>query len=127
MEVKFEIGWVDNPVEGKSNKGGPKRSNGKGKNNIKPLNGPAKRNGKTKEETKKSTKRGSWTRLYTGPKNQDGMEFIELESDRKRKCDAMKTNLSKDTNMGKKQRLDEETRSLSILMATHLGSAEVTE
>ena len=35
-----------------------------------------------------------------------GMEFIELESDPKRKCDAMKTNLSKDTNMGKKQRLD---------------------
>ena len=59
MEVKFEIGWVDNPVEGKANKGGPKRSNGKGKNNIKPLNGPAKRNGETKEENKKSPKRGS--------------------------------------------------------------------
>ena len=55
------------------------------------------------------------------------MEFIELESDPKRKCDAMKTNLSKDTNMGKKQRLDQETRSQSILMATHLGSAEVTK
>ena len=98
-----------------------------GKNNIKPLNGPAKGNRETKEETKKSPKRGSWTRLYTGPKYQDRMEFIKLESDAKRKCDTMKTNLFEDTNMGKKQRLDEETRSLSILMATHLGLAEVTE
>ena len=114
-------------MEGKANKGGPKRSNGKGKNNIKPPNGLTKGNGETKEETKKSPKRRSWTRLYTGPKNKDGMEFIELESDPKRKCDAIKTNLSKDTNMGKKQRLDQESRSQSILMVTHLGWMEVTK
>ena len=47
-----------------------------------------------------------------------------METDPKRKCDALETELSETTCMEKKQRLDEETRSLSILMATHLGSAE---
>jgi len=50
-----------------------------------------------------------------------------MESDPKRKCDAIKTDLTEVTGKEKKQRLDEETRSLNILMATHLGSAEVAK
>ena len=47
-----------------------------------------------------------------------------MEMDPKRKYDALETELSESTCMEKKQRLDKETRSLSILMATHLGSVE---
>lgn len=57
--IKFEIGQVDNYVEGKANKGGPKRSTRKGKNNTKHQHGPAIENGETKGETKESPKLGS--------------------------------------------------------------------
>ena len=52
------------------------------------------------------------------------MELVELEGGLKRKCDVI---VLENTCMVKKQRLDEETKSLSILMATHLGSAEAVE
>ena len=68
MEVKFEMGRVGVPVEGKANKNGPKRSTGKGKNNDKHQHGPAIGNGENKWETKEGLKLGSWTRLHVGPK-----------------------------------------------------------
>ena len=55
------------------------------------------------------------------------MEYAYLESDPKRKRDYLKNDPSEVTCMEKKLKLDEETRSLSILMATHLGSMEVAE
>lgn len=94
MEVKFEMVLVDNSMERKESKVGPKRRNGKGKYNLKPYIGPVKGNEEINEVNKKSPKGGCWTRLYTGPKNQDGMECIKLESDPKRKCYDIKTDLS---------------------------------
>ena len=60
-----------------------------------------------------------------GPRNKDGMEPIEVESDPKRKGEAITTHITEATSKEKKQRLEEETRTLSILMATHLGLVEV--
>ena len=77
------------------------------------------------EEPKKSPIQRSWTRLHMGPRNKDGMEPIEVESDPKRKGEAITTDITEATSKEKKQRLEEETRTLSILMATHLGLAEV--
>ena len=122
--IVFEMGQVDIHKDRKVTRGGPNRSNGKGKNNIKTPSGPTNGNVKTTKEEKKSPRRRSWTRLYTGSRNENGREPIEVETDPKRKCDALETELSETTCMKKKQRLYEETRSLSILMATHLGSAE---
>ena len=123
-DIKFEMDRVDIPKERKAPRGGPNRSHGKGKNNTKTPSGPTNGNVKITEEEKKSPRRGSWTRLYKGSRNENGRDPIEMETGPKRKCDALETELSKTTCMEKKQRLDEETRSLSILMATHLGSAE---
>ena len=123
-DIKFEMGRVDIPKERKAPRGGPNRSNGKGKNNIKTPSGPINGNVKTTKEEKKSPRRRSWTRLYTGLRNENGREPIEVETDPKRKCNALEIELFETTCMKKKQRLDEETRSLSILMATHLGLAE---
>ena len=55
------------------------------------------------------------------------MDCKEVGKDLKRKHDEFTTNLSKVTCMEKKQRLMEETESLSIHLATQLGSAEVVE
>ena len=46
-----------------------------------------------------------------------------MESDPKRKSEAITTDITDAMSKEKKQRLEEETRTLSILMATHLGSA----
>lgn len=122
--VKFEMGQVNKSMERKANKGGPKSRAGKGKINIKHQHGPAIGIGETKGEAEESPKRGSWTRLHKDSKTQDRVEIIEMEGGPKRKCDVFS---SENTCMGKKLRLDEETRNLSILMATHLGSAEAAE
>ena len=121
---KFVMGRAEIPKERKATRGGSNRSHGKGKNNTKTPSGPTNGNVKTIEEENKSPWRGSWTRLYKGSRNENGREPIEMEMDPKRKYDALETELSESTCMEKKQRLDEETRSLSILMATHLGSVE---
>ena len=117
---KFVMGRADSTKERKATRGGPTGGHRKGKNIIGPTNG----NVKTIVEENKSPWRGSWTRLYKGPRNENDQEPIEMEMDPKRKYDALVSELSESTCMVKKQRLDEETRSLSILMATHLGSAE---
>ena len=117
---KFVMGRADSTKERKATRGGSTGGHRQGKNIIGPTNG----NVKTTKEEKKSPRRRSWTRLYTGSRNENGKEPIEVETDPKRKCDALETELFETTCMKKKQRLDEETRSLSILMATHLGSAE---
>lgn len=59
-----------------------------------------------------------------GPKIHDRMELIELEGGPKRKYDVI---VFENTCMGKTQRLDVETRNLSILMATHLGLAKAAK
>ena len=103
---------------------GLKRVLGKKKNKLKNPSRLTKGNMETMEEPKKSPKWGSSTRLFTEPRNKHGTEPIEVESDPKRKCEAITTNITEATSMEKKQRLDEETRTLSIPMATHLGSVE---
>ena len=121
---KFVMGRADITKERKATRGGPTGGHGKGKNNIRTPSGPTNGNVKTIVKENKSPRRGSWTRLYKGSRNENDQEPIEMEMDPKRKYDALVTELSESTCMKKKQRLDEETRSLSILMATHLGSAE---
>lgn len=111
-------------MEGKANKHGPKKNTGRGKNNAKRQYGPVIGNGEHKEQTMVSPKLGSWTRLHVGPKTQGRMEVIEVEDGPKRKCDGI---TFENTCMGKKQRLDVETKNLSILLATHLGLAEAAE
>lgn len=126
-EFMFEMGLVDKQLDSRVGKDGPKKGGGKGKNKQKPSNGPADGFEGPNKETNKSPTRGSWTRLWSGSLNQDGMDCLEVERDPKRKHDETTTILSEDTCMGKKQRLEEETKSLSIIMASQLGSAEVTE
>lgn len=111
-------------MDRKINKRGPKRSTGNDKNKLKSSSEPTKGNTETMKEPKKSPIRRSWTRLHTGPRNKDGMEPIEVESDPKRKSEAITTDNTEATSKEKKQRSEEETRTLSILMATHLASAE---
>ena len=55
------------------------------------------------------------------------MDCIEVGRDPKRKYEETITSLSEVMCMEKKQRLEEETRSLRILMVSQLGSVEVVE
>ena len=121
---KFVMGRADTTKERKTNRSGPTGGHRKGKNNIGPPSGPTNGNVKLTGEEIKSPRRGSWTRLQKGSRYENDQEPIDMEMDPKRKYDALVSELSESTCMEKKQRLDEETRSLSILMATHLGSAE---
>jgi len=52
------------------------------------------------------------------------MEVLESEGGPKRKYDGR---ITKSTCIGKKQRLDVETKNLSTLLATHSKSAEAAE
>lgn len=52
------------------------------------------------------------------------MEVLESEGGPKRKYDGC---ITESTCIGKKQRLDMETKNLSILLATHSESAEAAE
>ena len=52
-EVKFEVGRMDNIVDRKINKGGPKRSTGNEKNKLKSSSWLTKGNSETMEEPKK--------------------------------------------------------------------------
>ena len=47
-----------------------------------------------------------------------------MESDPKRKSEAITIDITQATSKEKKQRLEEETRTLSILMVTQFGLAE---
>lgn len=125
-EFMFEMGRVDK-VENKACKGGPKKGGGKGKNKLRPSNGPVESDGGLKKETTKGPTRGSWIRLRSGLINQDGIDYLEEGKDPKRKYVETTNSMVEATCMGKKQRLEEETKSLSILMASQLGSAEVAE
>lgn len=81
--------------------------------NFKSSSEPTKGNTETVKEPKKSPIRRSWTRLHTGPRNKDGMEPIEVESDPKRKSEAI-TSLQlillrprvRKRNKGRKRRLE---------------------
>ena len=54
------------------------------------------------EEPKKSPIQRSWTRLHMGPRNKDGMEPIEVESDPKRKGEAITIDITEATSKEKK-------------------------
>ena len=127
MVIKFEMGQVDKQMDCKNGKGGPKNCGGKSKNKLKPSNGPEVGVEGLGEGTKKGPTRGVWTRLCTGPPIKDGMDCIEVGRDPKRKYEETITSLSEVMCMEKKQRLEEETRSLRILMVSQLGSVEVVE
>lgn len=118
----------DESTAGRKNcKSGPKKNKNKAstipKNSIGPNNGHVGLN----EVPKESPIKEGWASLHSGSISQDGTECVYLESDPKRKCEVLKTDPTEVTCMEKKLKLDEETRNLSILMATHLGSAEAAE
>lgn len=126
-KVKFEMGWAEKHIEGKGSKSGPKICCGKSKSKLKQSNGPAEGIEGPCDVTKRGPSKRVWTRICTGPPIQDEMDCKEVGKDPKRKHDEFTTNLSEVTCMEKKQRLTEETESLSIHLATQLGSAEVAE
>ena len=94
------------------------------KNKLQSSSGLTKGNTETMEEPKKSPTQRSWIRLHPGPRSKDETEPIEVESDPKRKSEAITIDITQATSKEKKERLEEETRTFSILMVTQFGLAE---
>ena len=125
-EVKFE-GWDETTATRKNSKSGSKKIKNKAPTSPNKSIGPNIGHVGLQVVSKENPTTEGWVSTHLASTNQGGMEFTHLESDPKRKRDYLKTDSSKVTCMEKKLKLDEKTRSLSILMATHLGSAEAVE
>lgn len=122
----FSMGWTEDKVGKKSTKSG-KRKNSKGVvGEGKTVDGPG---------LITKLKRGTWTRLTNRP-NMEAMStdfFVfgwggggGVEDP---KCKPGVTDCPKDFSPSneKKLKVDDETKKLSVLFATHLGSVEVVE
>ena len=121
------MGWDETTAGRKNSKRGPKKIKNKAPTSPNKSIGPNIRHVGLQVVSKENLTTEGWVSTHPASTNQSGMEFTYLESDQKRKCDYLKTNSSEVTCMEKKLKLDEETRSLSILMSTHLGSTEAIE
>lgn len=126
-EVKFEVDRGETNGARKNSKCGPRKN--KSKAQAIPKNVAGLNNGQVgfHEVSKESLKEEGWASMQTDFINQGKMEYTYLESEPKRIWEFLKQDHAEVTCMEKKMKLDEETRSLSILMATHLGSAEAAE
>ena len=117
-EGEFVMGWADPNAKNKKGK------QGKGKKVLVEAGNKVATGGPNFSPP--STK-GSWTRQLTRPMQESHVHLIQEEVGSKRKLEEP-TTLNEHGNEGEKRlKVTEETKKLSALFATHLGSAEVAK
>nr|POE98037.1 hypothetical protein CFP56_45418 [Quercus suber] len=120
---RFQMGWVE---EKDNNKG--KKTAGK-KVGLKNAQAQNKASGgpNRKPNDSPGPKKGSWTRILHKPKECMEIEAHGIEVGIKRKTEGPEGLQEERGDVEKKQKVDEETKQLSMLFATHLGAAEVAK
>lgn len=118
----FQVGWVEKKVGPKGVKSGKKEGLKKSLDLKAVTCGPS-----NKVNGSQGIKKGSWTRLPHKP-----MENMEVEAQgsgigMKRKTKGVDGSEEGRVDNEKKQKMEEDTKKLSMLFATHLGAAEVVE
>ena len=115
-KVEFSMGWSEASEKKTKVKSSPSKQVSKG-SNVSAEEGGA--------VLSKGNKKGTWTRLRCKP-NIEQMQIEKVEnSGPKRKAEKGRNAEEDGIVIEKKQKVDEETKRLSVLFATHLGSAEV--
>ena len=117
-DASFTMGWV----EPKSKNKGTKKSKEKGEGML-----IGERKDISGHEVNKGMKKGCWTRLTNRPIIASDHNMEDTDLGPKRKI-LMLNNLDGDLiEKENKKKIDEETRKLGSLFATHLGSTKVVK
>ena len=118
----FQVGWAEKKVGTKGAKSrkkeGPKKSMGLKNVTCGPNNKP---------NVSQGPKKGNWTRLPHMPKENMEVEAQGSEVGMKSKTEGLDGSKEGKVENEKKQKVEEETKTLSMLFATHLGVAKVAK
>ena len=112
------MGWAEPKIKNK----GPKKPKETGGGSL--TEGRQDRSG---QDASKELKKGCWTRLLNRPPTAGDHDICETDVGPKRKFSTVNNLDGKGCEQEKKLKLEEETRILGSLFATHLGAAEVAK
>lgn len=116
------MGWVEDKGGIKDAKAGKKEGPKKALGSCNVTGGPIK-----KAQDTQGLNKGSWTGFPHEPKESMEVEAQVTEVGLKRKSERSKGSKEGRAESYKKQKVEEETKKLSLLFATHLRAVEVAE